>query len=124
MKENFWNTYPVIAAMTLGAAGAALLLNGFYLLQGVAETSDELFKYQLRIGAALALWVAGCGMTSRTRHGSWTRGLLCGLLFIPGLVILLLTTGRKTRQEIWEEANPGLVGRAHRRQYRDVKPLY
>lgn len=124
MKENFWNTYPVIAAMTLGGAGAALLFNGFYLWDGINGPPEHLLKYQLRIGAALALWIAGCGMASRTRHGSWTRGLLCGLLSLPGLLILLLTTGGKTRQEIWEGANPGLAGRAHRRQYRDVKPLY
>lgn len=124
MKENFWNTYPVIAAMALGTAGAALLFNGFYLLDGIKHLPGDLFKYQLRLGAAFILWIVGCGMTSRTRHGSWTRGLLCGLLFIPGLLIVLLTTGHKTRQEIWDGANPGLAGRAHRRHYRDVKPLY
>ncbi|MDB6133631.1 MAG: hypothetical protein JWM59_1874 [Verrucomicrobiales bacterium] len=121
MNSNFWHTYPVIAAMTLGASGASLLLNGFYLMEGVAGTPDQIFKYQLRIGAALVLWVVGCGMASRTRHGSWTRGLLCGLLFVPGLLIVLLTTGRRTRQELWQEE---MARREQKRQARNVKPRY
>ncbi|MES2709191.1 MAG: hypothetical protein V4726_21525 [Verrucomicrobiota bacterium] len=124
MKENHWNTYPVIGAMTLGAAAAAMLFNGYYLLDDITDTPQAMLKFQVRLGLAAGLWVLGSGIVSRTRHSSWTRGLLCGLFFIPGLIFLVITTGRKTRQEIWQEANPGLVGKEVRRQYRDVKPLY
>ncbi|MDB6135391.1 MAG: hypothetical protein JWM59_3634 [Verrucomicrobiales bacterium] len=118
MRENFWNTHSVLAAMTLGASDAFLVLNGFYLFQGVVQTPDQILECQLRIGAALALWAVGCGMTSRTHHGSWTRGLFCGIFFLPGLWVLLLTTGRKTRQELWERE-----AAKRERQHRNVKPL-
>jgi hypothetical protein len=125
MKENFWNTYPVLGALALAGAATALIFNGFYLYSAMHDASaPSLLKYQIRIGAALVGWIIGCGIVSRSRHGSWGRGILCGLFFIPGLLALIFTTGRKTRQEIWQEANPGLVGKEVRRQYRNVKPLY
>ena len=120
MRENHWNTYPVISALVLAASGVLFILNGFYWYEKV----QSLEKTQMGIAAASALWILGCALTSRTRHASWTKGILCGLLFLPGLIILILTTGGKSRQEIWQEANPQLVGRNLRRQYRDVKPLY
>lgn len=124
MKVNEWNSYPVIAAMILGTSGTLFLFTGFYFFDDVAETESSLLKLQLKLAAAIVLWVIGCGVTSRTRHASWTKGLLCGLFFVPGLIFLVLTTGGKSRQEIWQEANPELVGKNLRRQYRDVKPLY
>lgn len=124
MKENFWNTYPVLGALTLAGAATALIFNGFYFYNALGNPEANLLRLQIRIGAALACWIIGCGMVSRSRHGSWARGLICGLFFIPGLLALIFTTGRKTRQEIWQEANPGLVGKEVRRQYRNVKPLY
>lgn len=124
MKENFWNTYPVLGALTLAGSATALIFNGFYLYNALQNPEANLMRFQIRIGGALVAWVIGCGIVSRTRHGSWIRGFICGLFFIPGLLALIFTTGRKTRQEIWQEANPGLVGKEVRRQYRDVKPLY
>lgn len=124
MKINIWHHYPFISAFVLAGAMVLLLFNGFYLLDGVPDQPAAVHKMLLKVSAGGVLWILGCGMASRTRNGSWIKGLLCGLLFIPGLLILVFTTGGQNRQEIWELANPTLAGKRDRRHYRNVKPLY
>jgi hypothetical protein len=124
MKGNLWNAYPIISAFVLAVSGVLFLFGGYYYFDGVPDTAAQLQAIRLRAAAAVFLWVLGCGMVSRTRNDQWKKGFLCSLLFLPGLVLLICITGRKNRQEIWNQAHPGLAGRQLRRQYRDIKPLY
>lgn len=124
MKYNPWHQYPVISAFVLAAAAVLLLFSGFYLLDGIPDRPVALYKLKRKAVMGIIMWIVGCGIASRTRNDTWKRGFLCSLLFVPGLILLVLTTGKKNRHEIWEEANPKLAGKRDRRQYRDIKPLY
>lgn len=124
MKGNLWYAYPFLSAVVLAVSGVLFLFSGYYYFDGVPDSAPQLLELKLKTVAAAVLWVLGCGMVSRTRNDRWSKGFLCSLLFLPGLVLLIFTSGGKNRQEIWNEANPGLAGRQLRRQYRDVKPLY
>jgi cell division protein FtsW (lipid II flippase) len=124
MKGNLWYAYPIISAVVVAVSGVLFLFTGYYYFDGVPDTAAQLQSIRIRAMVAAVLWVSGCGMVSRTRNDQWRKGFLCSLLFLPGLLLLIFMTGGKNRQEIWNQANPGLAGRQLRRQYRDVKPLY
>lgn len=124
MNENPWNTYPFISAFVLTASASLFLLCGYYYFDGIPDSPARLVSLHLRTAGAVALWILGCALVSRTRHSTWKKGALYSLLFIPGLLILIFTTGGKTRQQLWEESNPELARRRLRHQYRPVKPLY
>ena len=124
MNENPWHNYPIISASLLAASAALMMFCGYFYFDGVPDTPGQLHTLLWRTIAACLLWMLGCGLAARTRHAPWRTGLLCGLLFVPGLLLLLRLTGKKNRQEIWQESNPQLVGKQLRRQYRDVKALY
>ena len=124
MKINPWHQYPCISAFVLAGAMVLLLFSGFYIFDGIPDRPAAMTKLLMKAGAGGGLWILGCGLASRTRNDTWTKGLLCGLLFIPGLMLLIFITGGQNRHEIWEKANPTLAGKRDRRHYRDVKPLY
>ncbi len=124
MKLNPWHQYPCISAFVLAAAMVLLLFNGFYIFDGIPDRPPAFHKLVLKATAGGVLWILGCGLASRTRNDTWIKGLLCGLFFLPGLLILIFISGGQNRQEIWEKANPTLAGRRVRRHNRDIKPLY
>ena len=124
MSENPWANNPFISAFLLSAAAALMMFCGYFYFDGVPDSPKQLQVLLWRTIAGGLLWIAGCGAAARTRNASWRIGLLWGLLFVPGLLVLLRLTGGKNRQEIWQESNPQLVGKQLRRQHRDIKALY
>jgi hypothetical protein len=124
VKENFWHQNPFVSGFVVSGGVVLSVLSLFFLLDGVPDAAEKVTSLQLRIALGVLLWVLGCGMVSRTRFGSWTRGFICSLFLLPGLLYLIYSTGGHTRQEMWQQSNPDLARRQNRRQYRDIKPLY
>lgn len=124
MNKNFWHAYPIVSAGVLAASTVLFLLNGYQMFDGAPDSPSVLLKLQLRLALAGFLWILGCGLVSRTNQDTWTKGLLCSLLFLPGLLLLIFLTAGKNRHEVWLKTHPGLARGRSRRHYRHVKPLY
>lgn len=105
--------------------GAVLMaLCGYFYFDDVRDKPSQILILKILVGVGYALWILGSVFLAKSRFSSAKAGFLCGLGLLPGLIALLTVVRTRTRQEIWQEANPGLAGRAQARQYRNVKSLY
>lgn len=110
---------------TLICFGAVLLLmSGYFLFDAIPDKAEELGSLRWQLGTGYFLWVLGSVLVARARFSSLWAGFFCGLLLLPGLIALTCFISTRTRQEIWQEANPDFTKRAQRRQYRNLKSLY
>ena len=105
--------------------GAVLIvICGYFFFDDVTDKPDEVELKLNLTGLGYLLWITGSILLARARFSSAWAGLFCGLLFLPGLFILLTIVPTRSRQEIWQEANPGFSKRDQKRQYRNFKSLY
>ena len=110
---------------TLICLGAVLMLIcGFFYFDGVPDKPDAILVLQGLLGLGYLLWVAGSVSLAKARFSSAWAGLICGIFLVPGLIALLTVVPTRSRQEIWQEANPGFGVRAQNRQYRNFKSLH
>lgn len=121
---NPYRKSPMLGGTLLCFGAVLIVVCGYFYFDGVADKPDEIQWMEILAGLGYLLWVAGSVMVARARFSSAWAGLLCGLLFLPGLVILLTIVPTRSRQEIWQDANPGFSKRDQKRQYRNFKSLY
>lgn len=122
--DNPYRTSPMMGGLLICLGGVLMVLCGYFYFDDVAEKPGEARTLFGLAGTGYVLWVAGSMQLARARFSSIQAGLLCGLLLVPGLIALLTMVRTRSRQQIWQEANPGLSRRAQQRQYRNVKSLY
>ena len=110
---------------TLICLGAVLMLIcGYFYFDELADKPDSISLMIWLSGLGYGLWILGSILLARARFSSLWAGFFCGLLLLPGLIALLTVVPTLSRQQIWQEANPGFSSRSQKRQYRDVKSLY
>lgn len=122
--HNPYRTSPMLGGLLICLGAVLMVLCGYFYFDDVADKPDESLTLLWLALTGYVLWVGGSVQLARARFSSVWAGLLCGLLLLPGLIALLTVIPTRSRQQIWEQANPGLSGRAQQRQYRDVKSLY
>lgn len=115
---------PMLGGTLICLGAVTMVMCGYFYFDDVADKPSAENWMQVLTGLGYLIWVAGTVLLARARFSSLWAGLICGIFLFPGLVILLTLVPTRSRQEIWQEANPGFTGRAQTRQYRDFKSLY
>lgn len=114
----------MLGGMLICLGAVLMVICAYFRFDDVAEKSGEAAVLHGLAGLGYLLWILGSTYLARARFSSIWAGFFCGLLLLPGLVVLLTVISTRTRQEIWQEANPNFSTREQKRQYRNVKSLY
>ncbi len=122
--HNPYRTSPMLGGLLICLGAVLMVLCGYFYFDDVADSPGRARTLLWLAVTGYAVWVCGNVQLARARFSPVWAGLLCGLLLVPGLIALLTVVPTRSRQQIWQEANPGFSGRAQQRQYRDVKSLY
>jgi hypothetical protein len=122
--HNPYRKSPMLGGFLICLGAVLMVVCGYFYFDDVPDKPDGALTLLWLAGTGYVLWVAGSVQLARARFSSGWAGLLCGLLLVPGLIALLTVVPTRNRQQIWQEAHPGLSGRAQQRQYRNVKSLY
>ena len=123
MKDPY-HASPVIAGLLLCLGGVLMVVTSYFYMDDVPDKPSATGTMYWLIGIGYLLWISGSTALARARFSSIWAGLGCGILLLPGLLLLLTIVPRRTRQEIWQAANPTLTGRVLKRQYPNHKSLY
>ncbi len=115
---------PMVGGLLICLGAVLIAVCGYFYADDVADKPHTVTTLRSLAFVGYVCWVVGSVLLARARFSSAWAGLFCGLLLLPGLLILLTLVPTRSRQEIWQEANPGLTGRAQARQYRNFKSLY
>ena len=102
---------PMHGASLLCLGAVLTVISCYFYFDDVADKPTAVQWLLALAGAGYLLWIAGSGLLARARFSSAWAGFFCGLLFVPGLIILLTVIPTRSRQEIWQEANPGFTQR-------------
>jgi hypothetical protein len=122
--QDPYKASPTVGASLLCLGGVLILISGYFYLDEVPDKPSSVTTLLTMTGIGYGLWITGSTLLARSRFSSLPAGFLCGLLLVPGLLILLTVVPRRTRHEIWQAANPSLTGKTIRRQYPNQKSLY
>jgi hypothetical protein len=101
-----------------------MVVSSYFYMDDVPDLPSSIATMYWLMGIGYLLWISGSIALARSRFSSIWVGLGCGILLLPGLLLLLTVVPRRSRQEVWQAANPTLTGRALKRQYPDRKSLY
>ena len=115
---------PMLGGSLLCLGAVLSLISGYFFFDDVLDKPSEVQWMLILAVLGYLLWITGSVLLARARFSSAWAGLFCGVLFVPGLLILLTFIPTRSRQEIWQEANPGFTKRDQKRQYRNFKSLY
>lgn len=115
---------PMLGGGLLFLGAVLMIMSGYFFLDDVADKPNEIQMMLILTGLGYVIWIVGSVLLARARFSSLWAGFCCGLLLLPGLFILLTIISTRSRQEIWQEANPNFTNREQKRQYRDLKSLY
>lgn len=115
---------PMLGGSVLCLGGVLLVICSYFLYDDVVDKPDVVTTLLILALIGYLLWIGGSILLARARFSSLWAGFFCGLLLLPGLVLLMTAVPTRSRQQIWREANPRLDERAQKRQYRDLKSLY
>jgi hypothetical protein len=119
-----YSASPVIAGLLLCLGGVLMVVTSYFYMDDVPDKPSAIGTMFWLIGIGYLLWISGSIALARSRFSSIWAGLGCGILLPPGLLLLLTIVPRRTRQEVWQAANPTLTGRVLKRQYPNQKSLY
>ena len=122
--QDPYRASPMLGGLVICLGGVLIALCSYFLFDDVIDKPNST-KLLLTLSATgYVLWIIGSVLLARARFSSLWAGLFCGLLLLPGLILLFTVVRTRTRQQIWREANPNLTERAQKRQYKDLKSLY
>lgn len=122
--QDPYRASPMLGGLIICLGGVLLVICSYFLYDDVFDKPDEVDTLLILAGVGYGLWVLGSVLLARARFSSLWAGFFCGLLLLPGLILLTTAVRTRSRQQIWREANPSLTERAQKRQYRDLKSLY
>jgi hypothetical protein len=122
--NNPYRKSPMLGGTLICLGAVLMLMCGYFYLDDVADRPESVSLMIWLAGFGYGLWILGSILLARARFSSLWAGFFCGLLLLPGLIALLTVVPTLSRQQIWQEANPGFSSRSQKRQYRDVKSLY
>ena len=115
---------PMLGGSLLCMGAVLVVISSYFFFDDVVDKPAAERLMLIRAGSGYLLWIIGSVLMAQARFSSALAGFICGLLFVPGLIILLTVIPTRNRLEIWQDANPGFTQRDQKRQYRDFKSLY
>ena len=121
---NPYRKSPMLGGSLICLGAVMMMMCGYFYFDELPDHPDSVRTMVWLTGLGYALWVLGSTLLARARFSPLWAGFFCGLLLVPGLIALLTVVPTLSRQQIWQEANPGFSNRSQKRQYRDVKSLY
>ncbi|MES2465892.1 MAG: hypothetical protein V4675_01210 [Verrucomicrobiota bacterium] len=110
--------HPGTAAFILSIAVVLIGMNVFPLFPMGGDPVPLELSNWLKIGVGLILWFAGMALMAQARYMPWVRGIWYGLLFLPGLILLLWRARHHTRRSAWESEEE------LRRRFRPMRRFY
>lgn len=100
-RDGF-DPHPGLGAFILSIAVVLMGWNILPLLQkGEAGFSTGVIHW-IKIGIGWFFWLVGMAFLARARYMSWASGIGYGLLFLPGLILLLWHARHNTRHSAWD----------------------